>query len=284
MLKWAIRNSQGTAVVNPSPRRELAERLLGRHAASAVARGLTTSRNSARRLTDSTVKASNERLSGVRNTHLGETCVIIGNGPSLNSTNMAALADVDTFGLNRFYLMEPRIGWSSTYHVVVNRHVVDQFAGELRRVSGQLFTTWPNHILLAERGDLVTLQNVAGPLFSLDPRRGVWQGATVTYVAMQLAHWMGYRKVILVGVDHRFESKGPSHKLVESRGDDPNHFDPSYFGSGVRWQLPDLETSEVAYRLARIAFERAGGVVLDATVGGALQVFDKVELDEAVSS
>ncbi len=93
---------------------------------------------------------------------------------------------------------------------------------------------------------------------------------------MQLAYYLGFEQVILIGVDHSFASKGPAHQLVTSTGDDPNHFDPSYFGAGFRWQLPDLEQSEVAYRLAKMQFERAGREILDATVGGRLDVFPKV--------
>ena len=60
-------------------------------------------------------------------------------------------------------------------------------------------------------------------------------------------------------------------------GDEPNHFNPNYFGTGFRWQLPDLETSELAYRLAKYHFERDGREILDATVDGKLEVFRKVD-------
>jgi hypothetical protein len=107
--------------------------------------------------------------------------------------------------------------------------------------------------------------------------RRVWEGATVTNVALQLAFYMGFEQVILIGVDHNFESKGDANKTVVSDGDDPNHFDPRYFGKGFRWQLPDLETSEIGYEMARKAYEKAGRQVLDATVGGKLTIFPKVD-------
>jgi hypothetical protein len=66
---------------------------------------------------------------------------------------------------------------------------------------------------------------------------------------------------------------------VVSQGDDPDHFDSRYFGKGFRWQLPDLETSELAYQMARRAYAQAGRQVLDATVGGRLAVFPKVEYE-----
>ena len=51
---------------------------------------------------------------------------------------------------------------------------------------------------------------------------------------------------------------------------------------GVKWQLPDLDNSALAYRLARTAFEADGRRIVDATVGGALSVFPKLLLAEAL--
>ncbi len=110
-------------------------------------------------------------------------------------------------------------------------------------------------------------------------RAGGCGSATVTNVALQLAYHMGVQQAILIGVDHNFVSKGPANATVVSEGDDPNHFSPAYFGKGFRWQPPDLETSEIGYRLARRAYEQAGRQVLDATIGGKLTIFEKVAYD-----
>jgi hypothetical protein len=206
-------------------------------------------------------------------------CVIIGNGPSLNEMDLSVLHDVPTFGLNRGYLLFPRIGGPTSYLVSANRYVLEQSMAEMLAGPGPKFFNWRHRHLVPEgRDDVIYFDTVRNPGFSKDvPGRGVWEGATVTFVAMQLAYYLGYREVILIGVDHSFTTAGPAHKLVTSEGADPNHFDPSYFGAGYRWQLPDLERSELAYRLAKAAFEAAGGEILDATVGGKLTVFRKVD-------
>ena len=90
---------------------------------------------------------------------------------------------------------------------------------------------------------------------------------------------MGFKEAILIGVDHNFETKGKANTTVVSEGDDPNHFHPGYFGKGFRWQLPDLEMSEVGYQMAKEAFEKDGRKVLDATVGGKLTIFEKVDFN-----
>ena len=110
-------------------------------------------------------------------------------------------------------------------------------------------------------------------------RGRVWEGATVTNVCLQLAYHLGFKEAILIGVDHSFATKGTPNTTVQSQGDDPNHFSAAYFGKGFRWQLPDLETSEVAYRMARKAYEADGRKVLDATIGGKLDIFEKVDYE-----
>jgi hypothetical protein len=95
---------------------------------------------------------------------------------------------------------------------------------------------------------------------------------------------MGFSEVILVGVDHRFSVSGPPGKVVEAAGPDANHFDPTYFDQGFRWQLPSLELSAAAYALARAEFEKKGGKVIDSTVDGALTVFPKMPLEQALGA
>ncbi|MCX6406094.1 MAG: DUF115 domain-containing protein [Propionibacteriales bacterium] len=226
------------------------------------------------------ILASQERsLADLRDSHHGERCVIIGNGPSLRKTDVRLFKDEVTFGLNRVYLAFDEWGFDTTYHVAVNKYVAEQSGSELARVRSPLFTTLGNADHIGSRTtETYFLLNDRAPGFYGDVRFGLWEGATVTFVAMQLAYFMGFTEVVLVGVDHRFASTGPAHQLVESDSDDENHFDPRYFGPGYRWQLPDLETSEIAYSLARKAFENDGRRIVDATVDGALRVFPRVDL------
>lgn len=224
-------------------------------------------------------RASTRRLRALKDTHKGQRCFIIGNGPSLNRMDLSPLRDEVTFGLNRIYLLFPRIGFHTTYLVSVNELVIEQSAREIEPLPMPKFISWHARDDIRFTDDMMFVRDTFdGTLdFSKDPTRQIWEGATVTYVAMQLAYYLGFQKVILIGVDHSFVNTGDPHKIVVSGGADPNHFDPNYFGKGYRWQLPDLETSEQAYRLAREHFEADGREVIDATVGGKLEVFPKVD-------
>jgi len=223
------------------------------------------------------------RLSGFRDQHRGERCVIIGNGPSLNHTPLERLRDVPTFGLNRIYLKFDEIGFATTYLLCINKLVLEQFGSDITNSQVPHFLSWHAREHFAPGVDTYLLwPKPSGRAFwfSRDPRLGLCEGYTVTFAAMQLAYFMGFTEVVLVGVDHSFATKGQSNQTVVSKGDDPNHFSADYFGKDVKWQLPDLDGSEIAYRIAKREFEIDRRRVVDATIGGELQVFEKVPFDD----
>jgi hypothetical protein len=226
-------------------------------------------------------RESIRKLKALKDIHRGERCVIIGNGPSLNQTDVSKIKNEFTFGLNRIYLAFEEWGFETSFLLSVNDLVIEQCAQDFRALRMPCFFTWRARKHIQPQDNFHFLYTTyTGPKFAKDVSGRVWEGATVTYTALQLAYHMGFSTVVLIGVDHSFASKGKPNETVVSQGDDPNHFNPKYFGKGFRWQLPDLETSEIAYKMARQAFEADGREVLDATVGGKLQVFRKVDFDE----
>lgn len=210
----------------------------------------------------------------------GQRCFVIGNGPSLRQTNLDLLRDEWVIGLNRIYLHESCKAWRRWMYCCVNPHVLRQYRDEILAVDAPKFLPWEERSFLGAGRDRTWLRTRHEPRFSFDLNDAIWQGATVTYVALQVAFHLGFSDVILVGVDHSFGASGQPNALVESAGPDEDHFSPDYFGPGVRWQLPDLVQSETAYRLARQAYEQEGRRVRDATIGGRLTVFPKVTYEE----
>jgi hypothetical protein len=224
-------------------------------------------------------RASMARLAEMKDIHKGKRAFIIGNGPSLKQTDLGKLRGEITFGLNRIYLMFPELGFTTTYFVCINDLVIEQCVNDISALPMPKFLSWHAHRFFPVFPDSTSFiyTTYDNPAFSRDVRRRVWESATVTYVALQVAYHMGFGQIILVGVDHKTNVPGKANTTIVSQGDDPNHFNPAYFGKGFRWQLPDFETSEIGYRLARQAFEADGRQVLDATIGGNLTIFPKVD-------
>jgi len=214
--------------------------------------------------------------------HKGERCVLIGNGPSLNDTNLGLLKNETTIGLNKIYLLFPKIDWQPTYLTNYIRDVVDQAKEAYMDLTMPLFVSQEAFQLVAKR-KYPTYSY--GPnrrfTFSLDPAKDVCVGFTVTYVALQLAFYMGFKKVVLIGVDHNFNYQGESSKWqVLDKEYSGRHFVDNYFQKGQSWESPNLEMAEGHYRLANTVYNHFDREVVDCTVGGKLEVFRKGVLEE----
>ena len=222
---------------------------------------------------------SRKQIKKYKNIHRGDSCVVIGNGPSLKTMDLSWLRDKYTFGLNRIYLMFPELGFSTSYYVSVNRLVIEQCADEIAGLTMPKFIGWYWREFLKQSPDITYVRYKKDDTldFSTDPGHRIWEGATVTYVALQLAYYMGFQKVYLIGVDHHFNTKGEPNTIVVTEDSDQDHFDPNYFGKGFRWHLPNLDRSEEAYRIAKDYYKADGREILDATVNGKLDIFPKVD-------
>lgn len=223
-------------------------------------------------------RISIQRLAELKDSQRGQRAFILGNGPSLARTDVKKLKREATFGMNRVFLAFAEWGFQTSYFVCVNDLVIEQSAPDIAALAMPKFISWRSRRFMPLDEQTIYLHSTYdGPTFARDARGRLWEGATVTYVALQLAYHLGFDPVILIGVDHSFASKGKPNTTVVSQGEDPDHFDKGYFGAGFRWQLPDLEQSERAYQMARAAYEADGRQVLDATIGGQLTVFPKVD-------
>jgi 6-hydroxymethylpterin diphosphokinase MptE-like len=236
-------------------------------------------RHSLARKIDPRWAASRNQLNLLVNSHIQERCFVIGNGPSLRQTDLSKLKGEVTFGLNRIYLLYPELGFSTTYLVSVNDLVLEQCASEMQALAIPKFLTWRARNWFRNGPNITFLDTDFTGEEDFSPKISgrIFEGFTVTYVALQLAFHMGFNQAILVGVDHNFVTQGNANQAVISQGDDPNHFSPSYFGKGFKWQLPDLAGSERAYKMAQEAYSQAGRSILDATIGGKLTIFPKVD-------
>lgn len=225
-----------------------------------------------------------ERLRTLRDQHIGQPMLVVGNGPSLNRTPLSEFAGVLAIGMNKISILFPRTEWRPSYIVAINGFVIKQHADFFRTSDVPVFLSWKarRDVPPTSRSSPYYLLELSRRDFSVAIDHGIGIGDTVTYTALQLAYYLGANPVILVGVDHSFSVTGPANRYVKAEGPDVDHFDESYFAKGSVWGLPNLPESEVAYRRAKAAFEQDGRSVVDATVGGKLEVFPKISIAEAL--
>ena len=227
---------------------------------------------------------STSRLSLFHDCHRGERCVLVCNGPSLNRMDLDFLRGEIVFGLNKIHLGLEKFGFYPRYLVAVNDKVIQQSAEIYRRMTAIKFLSDSCAGLVPEDAFTYHIRTEGLPeRFYRDITQGVRGGHTVTHAAFQIIRYMGFREVVVIGMDHNFTASGKPNEELHMQGADPNHFSPDYF-RGQKWDAPNLAESEVSYRLARQIFEEEGRRIVDATLGGACDVFEKADYRQVFGS
>ena len=233
-------------------------------------------------------KINKEKINKFKNLHKGNRCFIIANGPSLTKTKLEKLQSEITFGMNRIYLNFETSPFRPTYYLTANELILEQFANEISELPMPKFLNWNRRKLYTfDDSNTCFLKSklVVNDFFQTDLTQPMVVGASVTFAALQLAYYMGFQQVILIGLDHNYAEKGtPNQTETRTQEKDASHFHPQYFPKGIKWQLPDLQRSEYDFAIARQIYEQDGREILDATIGGKSHVFKKVEFSSLFSS
>jgi hypothetical protein len=232
------------------------------------------------------------RLAALRARFQGtQRCFVIGNGPSLNQMDLAPLKDEVTFTVNGFFLKARDLDWTPTFYVVEDHLVAEDRAAEIGTFRGptKLFPANLAYCLDAANDTIFFDHRPRERYpdafdFSTDAAAMTYAGCTVTFTCLQLAYYLGFREIILIGVDADYSipldavtTSDYGVDVLDMSSDDPNHFDPNYFGKGYRWHDPQVDKMLAAYAEAQRAIEGTGVQILNAGVGGKLEVFPRVD-------
>lgn len=216
------------------------------------------------------------RLSALRDRHQGERAVLVANGPSLNRMDLSFLRGECVIGLNKIFLGIKRFGFFPRYYVAVNEKVIRQSTKQIQNLNCVKFIGDNGASGLLTEDPLTYIVNTSKPpsRFCTDISKGMHEGWTVTYAALQVAYFLGFREILIIGMDHRYEYDGAPNEARQMGKSDPNHFCNDYFAN-MTWDNPDLARSEESYRLARQVYEADDRRIIDATLDGACKVFEK---------
>ena len=233
-------------------------------------------------------------LAGLYNKFKGERCFIIGNGPSLNENDLSLLAGEYSFGVNSFFYKTDQTGFRPTFFVVEDNMVMKENIERIKEYDAPYKFFPTDYKSLHPEGDSVYFFRMnqgfyqksspffGVPRFSVDASKVVYCGQTVTYINLQLAFFMGFTEAYLIGMDFNYtipkEHERRGNHII-STTDDPNHFHKDYFGKGKTWKDPKLDRVAMNYRQAKLSFESVGRKVYNATVGGKLEIFDRVDYE-----
>jgi hypothetical protein len=231
------------------------------------------------------------RLTALRNQYKGERAFIIGNGPSLRMSDLDLIKDEIAFASNKIYLAFDQTAFRPTFYTVIDFAVAENCRDVIAAL--KLRKIFPAYLqsTLGPDSSAIYFNSDGGNLkgFSGDPlRQGLFGGYTVVFAQLQLAYYLGIQEVFLIGMDHTWNLQSVkqgedqwNEKILVSQGEQ-NHFHPDYRKPGEKWTLPRPEAHEIAFKIARDYYEAHGRHVYNATRGGRLEIFDRIDLDGIV--
>jgi hypothetical protein len=221
-----------------------------------------------------------------RNLKKNDRVFLIGNGPSLRETNLDLIKDEYSIAMNRISLVYGFTKWRPSYYLYTADNINNKIWGEKWKLSVNEAVSYPGTTSFVWRAfadkvaampNTVWIDNVTefdiGEEGTFSTNAAQWTSKTGTSmnVALQLAYFMGFKQVFLLGCDLNW-------KTTTGTEEDPNHFDRSYSAripDGELERLRMRRTHEHAYRF----FKSAGREVYNATQGTLLDVYPLVDFE-----
>lgn len=275
-------------------------------------------------LIDPDFAGSAEAVRMYRGMYTGQRCFIVGNGPSLRASDLDRIHELGdySFGCNRIYLMFGDTAWRPDVYTCSDEACLIKSKAEIDAIDAELkiIPVCPSHRVppikdalharflgddIHSDGDpLWTDWLLEGklPPFSDDISRCIFCGKTITYVNIQIAVYLGFKELILIGVDHSyskhsflsFDRYARERATEKAKGEGVSfefHLDTTHYEGVTDHFCPDYQAgiqteggyyireSTRAYQAARQYAAEHGIRIVNATRGGKLEVFKRVDLD-----
>lgn len=231
-----------------------------------------------------TLKKSKRKLKRLKGIHKGKRCFIIGNGPSLKVDDLEKLDNEISFACNGIYYIFDKSTWRPDYYCVQDYEVIIDNYKKINEVEvkRERFIGWASIRLFDIINDFV-FYNLDSkefypnkPNFSEDPVECICDGYTITYSCIQLAVYMGFSEIILLGVDHNYAIEMDINGRIIRNDSIKDHFDDR---DSVYNSIPALFKTTVSYEKAKEICDLHSVKIFNATRGGKLEVFPRVDFD-----
>lgn len=234
----------------------------------------------------------------LKNKHKGQRCFVIGNGPSLSIADLELLKGEITFAANRIFKLFDKTDWKPTYFFCIDYLMYGADHKEINKVDADLrFVPIERALAAGEVYDEITYYNrvvdcveirdgniVRGKQFrfSDNVEEIVYGGQTVLYDALQVAAYMGFAEIYLLGVDCDFKLEVLEDGTIVENNLEKNHFDESYEEGldTVVAEVSPLYAIRLAFQKAKEYCESNGIIIRNATRGGKLDIFDRIALED----
>lgn len=229
-------------------------------------------------------KEKNKKLRQYKNKFKNKKCVIVCNGPSLQISDLERLYDdkICTFGCNLIFNIYLDTYWRPDFYVINDFGIYKTYYNEiskLKNTNHNIFIKGMCEIDMVKELDEINYyyedcrrKYYENTKFSDNIADGVYSGYTVTYDMLQIASYMGFSEIYLIGADFSYtgDASQKGNHVYDSKFNDKRKI------AGRTYIDLNINAMNVAKRYA----EANGIKIYNATRGGKLEVFERRNLDE----
>lgn len=250
---------------------------------------------------ETAVPGNRRRLLELKNTHPGEACFVIGNGPSLTAADLDRIRQqgIFCFASKGIYKIFPQTAWrpdvwgvSDLDYIGLKHKELDKLDGFVKLVCTQSYLK--NGILIRDAVYYPFIQAERTPrCFYRDVLRGVHFYGTITGKLVNFAVYMGFTTIYLLGCDNTVAVKrdADGREVIDTSKE--LHFSRDYFDSEqerikVYQNIDDLQHAveyvNRSYDDLKWFCDDFGVKVLNATRGGELESFPRIDVEEILQT
>lgn len=225
-------------------------------------------------------------ISKLKDSHKGEKCFIIGNGPSLTTEDLTVLHNnnVDCFATNNILKLFSKTLWRPKHYVcediLVIKDIEDKISNSnLENKFIPINYHWYDNVNI--KNALYFYQSFSNNTtkFSYNVANSVICKGTVTTTCIQLAVYMGYTDIYLLGVDHSYSKTVDDKGNIITDNSVKDYFDDDYAVTMKQKAIPNLDATTRSYVEVKQCCDDIGVNIYNATRGGKLEVYKRVDFD-----
>lgn len=231
-----------------------------------------------------------QKIRFLKNTYYDEKCIIVGNGPSLRREDLERIGHntIKSFGCNEIYRAYDKVSWRPDFYFIsdVNgiredfqdgrfeKEVIEQDCRVFLRSSKDIIEKYSSYSNIYFFNQVYS-NNEDRIGFSEECHKNVYIGYTVTYIMLQMAIYMGFKNIYLIGIDHSYSQE--LRKDTLKKKDVANHTEMIGEVLGGCYMADNVEKAFLS------AFEYANRHsvrIYNATRGGELEIFERIGFEE----
>lgn len=235
-----------------------------------------------------------KKLKKLRGKYLNKRCFLIGNGPSLRVDDLNILEKEQeiTFGFNRIYNIFDQTKWRPTFYISQDDKMlagcidaVNELDLKYKFIPIQL--KW-YYGLDVEDAVYFNMRNQPNKnfedAFSDEIEKYIYCASTGMYTAVQLAIYMGFTEIYFIGVDHHFHISQNNKGEIIIDNNVKDYFTEKYNEDKKDLYIPNVEKSTLTYLSIKEHCKHHNVKIFNATRGGKLEVFERIDFDTLFSS